>query len=67
MKNPLNNRFKRQLKNDFAKYLVIFLLIVIMVALTSGFQAANNSVVNTIHNNEVLLKQQSGYFVTKRN
>ena len=66
MKNPLNNRFKRQLKNDFAKYLVIFLLIVIMVALTSGFQAANNSVVNTIHNNEVLLKQQSGYFVTKK-
>lgn len=38
MKNPLNNRFKRQLKNDFAKYLVIFLLIVIMVALTSGFK-----------------------------
>ena len=66
MKNPLNNRFKRQLKNDFSKYLVIFLLIVIMVALTSGFQAANNSVVNTIHNNEVLLKQQSGYFVTKK-
>ena len=64
--NPLNNRYKRSLKKDFAKNFVIFFLIVLMVSAVSGFEVANNSVVKTIKNNEILLNQESGYFEVKK-
>ena len=64
--NPLNNRYKRSLKKDFAKNFVIFFLIVLMVSAVSGFEVANNSVVKTIKNNEISLNQESGYFEVKK-
>ena len=66
MKNPLNKRYKRAIKNDFAKYLVIFLLLVLMISAVSGFEVANNSVTRTIKENETKLKLESGLFTTKK-
>ena len=66
MKNPLNKRYKRAIKNDFAKYLVIFLLLVLMISAVSGFEVANNSVTKTIKENEIKLKLESGLFNVKK-
>ncbi len=66
VKNPLNHRYKRTLKKDFAKNFVIFFLIVLMVSAVSGFEVTNNSVVKTIENNQILLNQESGYFEAKK-
>ena len=37
MKNPLRKRLPRELKTEFGKYLVIFLLLVATIGLVSGF------------------------------
>ena len=44
MKNPMNKRLPRELKSDFGKYLVIFLFIVMVVSVVSGFLIANDGV-----------------------
>ena len=36
MKNPLRKRLPRELKEDFGKYLVIFLFMVLLISLVSG-------------------------------
>ncbi len=66
VKCPLNHRYKRSIKKDFAKNFVIFILIVLMVAAVSGFEIANNSVVKTITHNEVRLNQEDGFFEVKK-
>ena len=44
MQNPLNKRFKRDLKFDAGKYIAIFLFIVFFIGAASGFLVADNSV-----------------------
>jgi putative ABC transport system permease protein len=44
MKNPLNKRILRELKSDLGKYLVIFLFMVMLIGLVSGFLVTDNSV-----------------------
>jgi putative ABC transport system permease protein len=44
MKNPLNKRIPRELKGDLGKYLVIFLFMVMLISLVSGFLVTDNSV-----------------------
>lgn len=43
MKNPLLKRLPRELKDEWGKYLVIFLFIAMMVSVVSGFLVASNS------------------------
>ena len=43
MKNPLRKRLPRELKTEFGKYLVIFLLLVATIGLVSGFLVADGS------------------------
>ena len=45
MRNPLNKRWKRELKEDFGKYLVIFLFLAGTIALVSGFLVASDSMI----------------------
>lgn len=45
MLNPLNKRFKRDLKSDFGKYVAIFLFLVFFIGAVSGFFVADNSVI----------------------
>ena len=46
MKNPLRKRLPRELKEDFGKYLVIFLFMVLLISLVSGFLVADNSIMD---------------------
>lgn len=43
IKNPLRKRYLKELKEDFGKYLVIFLFITLTIAFVSGFLVADNS------------------------
>lgn len=45
MKNPLNRRFKRELKSEFGKYLVIFVFMVCVIGFVSGFLVASGSMI----------------------
>ena len=45
MKNPLSKRLLRELKDDFGKYAVIFLLLVFSIGLISGFLVADGSMI----------------------
>ncbi len=47
--SPLTKRFPRELKNNFSKYLGIFLMMIIAISLTSGFLAASGSIQTLIH------------------
>ena len=49
MKNPLNKRFKRELKSDAGKYIAIFLFVVLFIGVISGFLVADNSVAAAYH------------------
>ena len=40
MKNPLRKRLPRELKDEFGKYLVIFLFMTLTIGLVSGFLVA---------------------------
>lgn len=44
MHNPLNKRFKRDLRSDAGKYVAIFLFIVFFIGAASGFMVVDNSV-----------------------
>lgn len=44
-KNPLRKRLVRELKTEFAKYAVIFILLVSTIGLVSGFLVADNSMI----------------------
>lgn len=45
MKNPLRKRLPRELKSEFGKYLVIFLLLVGTIGFVSGFLVADGSLI----------------------
>ena len=45
MKNPLNKRLPRELREDLGKYAVIFILLVITIGFISGFLVADNSMI----------------------
>lgn len=47
MKNPLNKRLWRQVKEDLGKYLALFLFLVLLISLGSGFLVADNSMIVT--------------------
>ena len=44
MKNPLKKRFFRELKSEFGKYFVIFIFVVGMVSIISGYLIAGSSI-----------------------
>ena len=45
MRNPLNKRLPRELKSEFGKYLVIFLLLAGSISFVSGFLVADGSMI----------------------
>lgn len=51
MRNPLRKRFAREIKNDFGKYLVLFLFFAILVGLVSGFLVDGSSIETTFYKN----------------
>ena len=43
MKNPLNKRYFRELKNDFGKYIALCLFLIVTIGFCSGFLVADGS------------------------
>jgi putative ABC transport system permease protein len=63
MKNPLNKRFSRELKNEFGKYLVIFLFMTLTIGFVSGFLVAGGSMKTAYENSFEKYNIEYGHFV----
>ena len=66
MKNPLQKRYLRELKTDFSRYLVIFILLVISIGFVSGFEVADMSIIKAYNDSFVLNNVEDGHFSTER-
>ncbi len=66
MKNPLNRRIIRELKSEFGKYLVIFLLMVITIGFVSGFLVAAGSMVIAYDESFTRYHIEDGQFRTEK-
>ena len=62
MKNPLNKRFIRELREDWSKYLVIFLLMTGMIGLVSGFIVADESMIKAYNESFEKYTIEDGHF-----
>ncbi|MCR5743501.1 MAG: FtsX-like permease family protein [Lachnospiraceae bacterium] len=63
MKNPLNKRLPRELKGDIGKYLVIFLFLLMLISLVSGFLVADGSLAKTYREDFSRRNVEDGHFV----
>ena len=61
MRNPMNRRLPRELKADFGKYLVIFLFLVMVVSVVSGFLVANAGIADAYKRNMRENKLEDGH------
>ncbi len=66
MKNPLNKRLPREIREDFGKYLVIFLLLMLSIGLISGFLVADNSMIRAYNDGFEKYNVENGHFLTER-
>lgn len=66
MKNPLNKRYLRELKDDFSKYVVIFLLMIFTIGMVSGFEVADNSMLIAYEESFEKYNIEDGHFSTER-
>lgn len=64
MKNPLNRRLPREFRKDFGKYLVIFLLLVVMIGFVSGFLVADGSMIKAYNDGFQKYNIENGHFRT---
>ncbi len=64
-KNPLNRRLLRELREDFGKYLVVFLLMVCTIGLVSGFLVADGSMIIAYNNSFETYHIEDGHFQTE--
>ena len=62
MKNPLTKRLPRELKSEFGKYLVIFLLLIISIGFVSGFLVADGSMIRTYNEGFQKYNIENGHF-----
>ena len=62
MKNPLTKRLPRELKSEFVKYLVIFLLLIISIGFVSGFLVADGSMIRTYNEGFQKYNIENGHF-----
>ena len=61
-RNPLNRRFLRDLKTEFPKYAVIFLLLVMSISFVSGFLVADNSMIIAYNSSFEKYNVEHGHF-----
>lgn len=66
MKNPLNKRYFREFKDDLGKYIVIFLLLVLTIGSVSGFDVADESMVQAYQASFEKYHVEDGNFITER-
>ena len=66
MKNPLRKRYLRELKEDLGKYIVIFLLLVLTIGVVSGFEVADESMIQAYQTSFEKYLVEDGNFITER-
>ena len=64
MKNPLRKRIPRDLKGEFGKYLVVFLLMVLTIGFVSGFLVADGSMLKAYNESFDKYNIENGNFRT---
>ncbi len=65
-RNPLNQRFKRELRDNPGTYLVIFLLMLLSISFVSGFLVADNSMIIAYHEGFEKYNVEHGNFRVRR-
>ena len=60
--NPLNKRVFRELIGEWHKYLVIALFLIFMISFISAAYVANNSMITSLHENNVTKNLEDGAF-----
>ena len=63
MKNPLRKRIPRELKGEFGKYLVVFILMVTTIGMVSGFLVADGSMIQPGNLPQTMQKTQELWFI----
>lgn len=64
MKNPLRKRIPRELKGEFGKYLVVFILMVTTIGMVSGFLVADSSMIQAYNEGFEKYNIEDGNFRT---
>lgn len=67
MKNPLNRRLFRELKDEWGKYLVIFLFMTLTIGFVSGFLVAGDSMMKAYDESFEKYQIEDGHFILNRN
>ena len=62
MKSPLRKRLPRELKSEFGKYLVVFVMMAITIAFVSGFLVADGSMIRAYDDSFQKYNIEDGYF-----
>lgn len=62
MKNPLYKRLPRELKQNFGKYLALFLFLVLTIGFCSGYEIATGSLAERLARNYNDYKTEDGHF-----
>lgn len=65
MKSPLRKRLPRELKEEFGKYLVVFILMVVTIGFVSGFLVADGSMIKAYNESFDKYKIEDGNFCVK--
>ncbi|WP_167956578.1 ABC transporter permease [Anaerosporobacter faecicola] len=65
MRNPLRKRLPKELKDEFAKFLVIFLFMTGTIGFISGFLVADNSMIQAYKDSFVKYNVEDGNFETE--
>ncbi len=65
-RNPLNNRFIRDLRDDLGKYLVIALLMIFTIGFVSGFLVADGSMIKAYNESFSRYNVEDGNFRTQK-
>ena len=60
--NPMRKRLFRELRKDWKKYFVLFLLMVFMIALASGIDVGNDSMMAAIDESYEKYSIENGHF-----
>ena len=64
MKSPLRKRLLRELKSEFGKYLVVFIVMAITIAFVSGFLVADGSMIKAYNESFEKYNIEDGNFRT---
>ena len=66
MRSPLNKRLFRELRVEFGKYLVIFILMTLTIGMVSGFLVADGSMIQAYEESFEKYNIENGHFRTEK-